>query len=65
MDQTKNNQAVKTHNSSASSKKPSGRTSTQQQDTGNLPMDSDRVKSVSEQIFEPVQPKNENAIIID
>ena len=65
MDQTKNNQAVKTNNSSASSKKPSGRTSTQQQDTGNLPMDSDRVKSVAEQIFEPVQPKNENAMIID
>jgi hypothetical protein len=65
MEQTKNNQAVKTHNSSASSKKQSGRASTQQQDTGNLPMDSDRVKSVAEQIFEPVQPKNENVMIID
>ena len=57
--------AIKQQSSSSTSKRASGRNSAQQQDTGNLPVESNQVSSAANQLFEPVQQKSEIPMIVD
>jgi hypothetical protein len=65
MEQTSNTSAIKQQSSSGTSKRASGRNSAQQQDTGNLPTESNQITGAANQLFEPVQQKSEIPMIVD
>ena len=65
MEQTSNTSAIKQQNSSGTSRNRSGRNSAQQQNTGNLSVESNQVAGVAKQLFEPVQQKSELVMMVD